>query len=85
MRTHGDGVTVGELFDRDFFNGSATLGPGETRVVNDPAATDINAVMFIAAAFRDQMGTEGGFRIGTTKRDVCRGICGCAACTLFTA
>jgi len=61
MRAHGDGVTVGKCLERDFFDGAAMRGLGETCVVNDLAAADINAVVFVAAALRDQMGTEGGF------------------------
>ncbi|CAG9245603.1 hypothetical protein PCAR4_170126 [Paraburkholderia caribensis] len=85
MRADGNGVTIGEGFERHFFDGAAMGGLRETCVVNDLAATDVNAVMFVAAALGDQMGTEGGFVAGTVEHHISRCVSSRAVCTLFIA
>jgi hypothetical protein len=82
-RAHRNGVAIGELLDWDFFDGAATHGLRETRVVDDHTATSINTVMFVAMAFRDQVGTEREFVMRSVKREIRRRMIGCASSVSF--
>jgi hypothetical protein len=58
VRAYGNGPAAGELRQGDFFNRPEAEPSDETRVMDDPPLTDIEAVMDVAAARRDEMGSQ---------------------------
>jgi hypothetical protein len=59
VRADGDGPAASELRQRHFFNRSKAKAPDETGVMDDSPVTDIEAVMEVAAARRDEMRRQG--------------------------
>ena len=52
---YGDGPAASEFPQRNLFHRSAAEAADETRVMDDPAVTHVEAVMDVAAARRDEM------------------------------
>jgi hypothetical protein len=61
VRSHPDALCAREISERNFFHRSSAQTVGESRVVNDLASTDVDAVMQIAAPRRDKVRTQRGF------------------------
>jgi hypothetical protein len=55
----GGWAAASELRQRHFFNRSKAKAPDETGVMDDSPVTDIEAVMEVAAARRDEMRRQG--------------------------
>jgi hypothetical protein len=58
VRAYRDRPAASELRQRDFFDRPEAEAADEPRVMDDPPVTDIEAVMDVAAARRDEMGSQ---------------------------
>jgi len=59
--SHPDALCAREISERNFFHRSSAQTVGESRVVNDLASSDVDAMMQITAPRRDKVRTQRGF------------------------
>jgi len=60
-----DAAAARETLERNDFHRSAAQPVREARVMNDPTAADVDAVMVVEGARCDEMGGEGRLLTGT--------------------
>src|ERR1700730_6487352 len=63
VRSHPDALSARAMSERNFFHRSTAQTARESRVVNDLASTDVDAVMQIAAPRCDKVRTQRGFLV----------------------
>ena len=67
VRSHPDALSAREMSERNFFHRSPVQTVRESRVVNDLASTDVDAVMQIAAPGCDKVRAQRGFLVVDQK------------------